>query len=139
LKPVLLVDDNDRYAEMLDKYFRDRGYTPERAFNGKDALGMFKGKPADYYRAIVTDITMESQLAGLSFLWEIKKLGFHGTIVVASTGFDFPLAMPLSRMVLTGWGVHYLVPKAPMKRAGIIEFYPVSLFSSTLKEFQEVQ
>lgn len=139
MKPVLLVDDNDRYAEMLDEYFRARGYTPERAFNGKDGLAMFQSKPADYYKAIVTDITMESQLAGLSMLWEVKKLGYRGTVVVASTGFDFPGAMPFCRMLLTSWGVHYLVPKAPMKQEKRIEFYPVSLFSSIQKEFSEVQ
>ncbi|MCE9597323.1 MAG: response regulator [Spirochaetia bacterium] len=139
MKPILLVDDNDRYAEMLDRYFRNLGYTPERAFNGKDAFGMFQSKPPSYYKVIVTDITMETQLAGLTFLWDIRKLGFTGTVVVASTGFDVPLVMPFSRAVLGNWGVHYLVPKAPMKKENRIEFYPISLFSSIQKEFKEVQ
>jgi len=60
-------------------------------------------------------------------------------VVVASTGFDVPLVMPFSRMVLANWGVHYLVPKAPMKKEKRIEFYPISLFAAIQKEFAEVQ
>ena len=76
MKNLLLVDDNDRYAAILDEFFAERGYTSTRAVDAADGLAKFDAQGPDHFSVIVTDITMETQLAGIFMLGKIKKRGF---------------------------------------------------------------
>ena len=137
MKQLLLVDDNDKYAAILDEHFAELGYKSTRAVDAADGLAKFDAQSLDHFSVIVTDITMESQLAGIFMLGKIRKRGYQGTVVVASTGFDVPLVVPLSRACLRGYGVHFLIPKTTVL-ARKIAFYPMSFFSAPLYEFSEI-
>lgn len=137
MKELLLVDDNDKYAAILDEYFGERGYRSTRAIDAADGLAKFEEHPVDHFKVIVTDITMESQLAGIFMLGKIRRLGYPGTVVVASTGFDVPLVVPLSRACLRPYGVHFLIPKTTVLSRKIA-FYPMAFFSPPAYDFSEI-
>ena len=138
MKRLLLVDDNQKYATLLTDYFSKRGYEIDTAVTAGEGLDMFKKSSPDYYSVIVTDITMESQLAGLTMLSKIKKIGFSGTIVVASTGFDVPTVIPLSRLLLKSWcGVDFLVRKTTVLKEDP-EFWSMKFFTAPRKSFEEI-
>ena len=111
MKKLLLVDDNDKYARLLSEYFTPLGYEIERAVNASEGLELFSKNEKKHFDVIVTDITMESQLAGIFMIRKIHKMGFAGISVIASTGFDVPMGMFFSRLFLRPYGVDYLVPK----------------------------
>ena len=137
MKPLLLVDDNKKYADLLREYFVPRGYEIDEAESAAEGLARFEEKGPDYYQVIVTDITMETQLSGIYMVSKMHKLGFKGTMVVASTGFDVPTVVTLSRLLLRTKGVDYLVRKTTVIKKEI-EFWPISFFESPRKEFQEI-
>jgi CheY-like chemotaxis protein len=136
MKRLLLVDDNDRYAKILDEYFQGLGYTSERAYDGKEGYRLFQERGKDYYAVIVTDITMETQMAGIHMLKRMHKDGYRGTVVVASTGFDFPGATTLTRILFSGIGIDYLIPKTSVLRKDPI-FLGMKLFDRGPQKFIE--
>ncbi|MBX7057951.1 MAG: response regulator [Leptospirales bacterium] len=136
MKRLLLVDDNDKYARLLTEYFEPLGYRCERAVDAASGWQMLQSQGPEAYQVLVTDITMESQLAGVYMLRRFQKAGFRGTVVVASTGFDAPGGMPLSRLVLRFCGVHFLIPKTTVLASAPL-FYPIAFFSSPLRNFVE--
>lgn len=137
-KNLLLVDDNDRYARLLEAYFAPLGYNIVRAVTGADGDEKLNSHPPFFFDVIVTDITMESQLAGIFMLGRIKSTQFNGTLVVASTGFDVFGVMPLSRLFFRAYGVHYLVPKTTVLKEETL-FYPMALFSAPTRNFVELK
>ncbi len=137
MKRLLIVDDNDKYARLLDSHFSGLGYVSERAVDAAEGFRMFESHPRDYYRVLVTDITMETQLAGVHMLGRFKRAGFPGTVVVASTGFDAPGGMPLSRLLLRFYGVHFLIPKTTVLKEAPL-FYPIELFAAPRADFSEI-
>ena len=136
MKRILLVDDNDKYAGLIEEFFTGRGYTLDRAGTAAEGLEQFNAHPSDYYRMIVTDITMETQLAGISMLRKISRLGYPGTVVIASTGFDFPGVIGMTRVLMRPYGVHFLVHKTTIL-ARDFRFYPMALFSAPVKEIHD--
>ncbi len=137
MKPLLLVDDNDRYAAILSEYFGALGYAIDRAVDAAGGLRMFREHPNDHYAVIVTDITMESQLAGISMLGRMQKEGYPGTVVVASTGFDVRGVIPLSRLILRRYGVDYLVRKTTVLTRQL-EFWPMTFRTPPSRTFAEL-
>ncbi len=136
MKRLLLVDDNDRYAALLTDFFQPLGFQIERAVDAADGWQKFSAQAPDHYQVLVTDITMESQLAGVYLLRRFRRARYPGTVVVASTGFDQPGGMPLSRLVLRFCGVHYLVPKTTVLAKKPL-FYPIAFFSAPSGNFVE--
>lgn len=137
MKKLLIVDDNMKYAKILDKYFQGLGYQVELALTGEEGLKCVLEKGVEYFQVIVADITMESQLAGLFMLSRMRRRGYRGTVVLASTGFDVPGVISFSRLFLRGFGINYLVPKTTILKEELI-YYPFSLFSPATKNFVEV-
>ena len=134
MKKLLLVDDNDKYAALLSEYFSPMGYEIDRAYNAEEGLSLFSKNSSDHYDVIVTDITMESQLAGIYMIKKIHRLGFRGISVIASTGFDVPFGMFFSRLFLRSYGVDYLVPKTTViKKAPL--FYSMKSSEKPLEKF----
>lgn len=138
MKPLLLVDDNDRYAGILADHFSPMGYGIERARDGAEGFRLFEEKGLDYYSVVVTDITMETQMAGIQMLKKMHAAGFRGTVVVASTGFDVPGATTLTRLFLAGIGIDYLVPKTTVLKGDLV-FLGMKLFDGTPQKFIEKQ
>ncbi|GIX43310.1 MAG: response regulator [Leptospiraceae bacterium] len=132
-KHLLLVDDNDKYAKILTEYFQKKSYIIDRAYDGKEALEILQSKDLKYYDIILTDITMESQLAGLTFLKKARQIGYKGKIIIASTGFNYSIAMFLAPLFLNHLKVDYLIPKTSVLK-NQIEFYPCKFLANKEKE-----
>ena len=136
MKRLLLVDDNQKYMDLLKEHFENLGYTIDTAVLAGEGLAKFQEQAVDYYDVIVTDITMETQLAGVTMLKRMYRLGYRGTVVVASTAYDVLGARTLSRLFLKGYGVDYLIPKTTVLKKDL-DFWPIRMFTGPVKEFQE--
>ena len=112
-------------------------YKVEFVKSAKEAHTILSEKGWNFYNVIVTDITMESQLAGILMLRKIFKNGFKGTIIVASTGFDFPGVTTLSRMFLGTIGVNYIIPKGSINNGKPL-FHPIGFKKDVSNTFEEL-
>jgi FixJ family two-component response regulator len=128
LRPLLLVDDRHRYTRIITDFFHRIGYTVDCAVTAREGILMLGQKGVDHYEVVVTDITMEHQLAGLSVIRYLYRNKFSGTVVMASTGFDVFFGMFFSKLFMGIFGVHYLVPKTTILKEDFA-FYPARLFS----------
>jgi hypothetical protein len=136
-KQLLLVDDRIKYANLIADYFSGYGYMIDRAVSAKEGIERLNTKGIGHYRVVVTDITMEHQLAGLEVIYFLFKKKYTGTVVMASTGFDVFLGMFFSKLLMGLFGVHYLVPKAKITDQSFV-FYPARLGSSPQNTFVEI-
>ena len=133
---ILIVDDNDKYADNLKKFFDNKNIQTVRAYNAKEGWKLFQ---AESFHSVISDITMESQTSGLFLIRDIYKSGYKGNILIATTGFDFPGVMAVSKFLLPGFGgVGWMIPKVPLKRGEVI-FVPTLLkknldFTATLTQ-----
>jgi len=120
---ILVVDDNNRYADAITKFYERYSFSCVRAFTAKEGWEIFQ-KDNQFF-SIVTDVTMETQTSGLWFSRKVFQAGYNGHIIIASTGFDFPGVILFSRFFLpTFSGVGWVVPKKPLKQNGQMIFYP---------------
>ena len=133
MKKVLIVDDNDRYANHLKAYFDQKNIKSDRAYDAKQGWDMFQ-KSKDY-EMIVSDVTMETQTSGLWMMRKIYQSGYKGVMVIASTGFDVWGVMPFSSYFLTWFcGLHWMIPKVPLKQ-GTVEWVPTILSKGKTNPF----
>ncbi|TKJ39093.1 hypothetical protein CEE37_11780 [candidate division LCP-89 bacterium B3_LCP] len=114
-RPALIVDDNDDYTSMLLNHLEPLGYNFDRAHSGREGWQKWKETDLTHYHLVVTDITMESQTAGLSLIRKLRKAGYKGLIMVASTGVNNPLVLQITKLFYKLIGVDILVPKEPLK------------------------
>lgn len=129
MKKLLIVDDNDRYADALKNHFIKEGWICERAYTAKEGWEMFQSSKqntkSSYYDMIITDITMETQTSGLWFIRNVHKDGFSGTKVIATTGFDVKGVMFFSKWILPWFaGISFMIPKVPLKKNGEVIMIP---------------
>jgi hypothetical protein len=136
-KRLLLVDDRAKYANLISEFFSKCGYLIDLAVTARQGIAMLNEKGLDHYRVVVTDISMEHQLAGLELTYFLFRKKYVGTVVVASTGFDVYLGMFFSKLFMGILGVHYLVPKTSIVKRDF-SFYPARPCSSPTKEFVEI-
>jgi hypothetical protein len=124
METVLIVDDNDRYANNLKTYLDKRNISSERAMSASQGYEMFL---ATQYTTIISDITMETQTSGLVFVRKIFQEGYKGKIIIATTGFDVWGVMFLGKYFLPYFGgVGWMIPKVPLKKGEVL-FYPTIL------------
>ncbi len=114
-KPALIVDDNADYVDMLLAHFEPIDFQFDHAWDAAVGYQTLEEVGAGYYKLIITDITMERQTAGLKLIRKIRKYGYKGIILVASTGFNNQIVLRTTRILMKWWGVDVLVPKAPLK------------------------
>jgi DNA-binding NtrC family response regulator len=67
---LLLVDDEQKFVEMLAQRLETRGLEVATAFNGDDALAQIRDKDAD---VVVLDVLMPGK-SGIDTLREIKQI-----------------------------------------------------------------
>jgi two-component system, OmpR family, response regulator CpxR len=67
---VLLVDDEQDFAEVLAERLETRGFSVQKAFNGDDAISLISNQDAD---VVVLDVLMPGR-NGVEILREIKQL-----------------------------------------------------------------
>jgi CheY-like chemotaxis protein len=119
-RPALFVDDNDDYVKMLTPHLQPWGFHFDRANSAAEGLKMMHDKGVDYYPFIVTDISMEGQLAGMNMIRKMRKAGYKGVLMSASTGFNIPINLHLLRPIMALWGVDLMVPKKPLKQGKLV-------------------
>ncbi|EPG72828.1 response regulator receiver domain protein [Leptospira fainei serovar Hurstbridge str. BUT 6] len=127
MKPlILVVDDNDRYADNLIIYLENLKCEVLRAKDAAQGWELYTKHKAEL-SCVITDITMETQTSGLWLIRRIHKDGFTGIKVIATTGFDVFGVMAISRLVLPSFaGISFMVPKVPLK-AGKVLMLPTGL------------
>jgi CheY-like chemotaxis protein len=121
---ALIIDDNKDYVDMLLQHLEPSGLSFDHRWNAEQGFNTFEEVGPGYYKLIVTDITMEGQMAGMKLIRRMRGYGFQGVIIVASTGFNNKFFLKLSRWFMRLWGVDILVPKQPLKEG---EFKPVAV------------
>ena len=124
---VLIVDDNVHYSKALETFFGKEASQVKVVDGEKEALHTLLEKGPSFYHSIVLDITMERRLSGFFMLWKLRKMNYKGKIIMASTGFDVLGLLPLSRIFLGIFGVHYIVPKKSVLKGAPL-FYPTVSF-----------
>ncbi len=117
MKRVLIVDDNDRYAEVLTADLESRGATVLRAYNAAEGVELLRQKGAEL-DGVVTDISMETQISGLKVLRMARKIrDFTGTVTCATTGLDTPISFFLNQFFLGKlYRCDFIIPKRPIKK-----------------------
>ncbi|MFH0883417.1 MAG: response regulator [bacterium] len=122
---VLLVDDNDSYADILSGDLKKRGVEEIfRAYDAKQGVSMLR-EHGDRIDAVITDISMESQISGLKVLKAARQNGSKRILAVASTGLDTKLGMKLNRWLMgTMYHSDYIIPKKPIKADGRVFWLP---------------
>jgi CheY-like chemotaxis protein len=79
---ILVVEDEDRVAELVCELLRDLNYECERAFNADQALRMDLSR----YHVLFTDVFMPGKLDGLALAQEVRRR--HPALpILLTTGF----------------------------------------------------
>lgn len=79
---ILVVDDDYEITDLVVKYLEVEGYAVDKAYNGKDALILFKNNNHDM---VISDIMMP-EIDGLNLIKKIKELG--NPIIILLTAKD---------------------------------------------------
>lgn len=88
---ILVADDNQQIASILEEYLKREGHTPHLAKDGIEALEMFRQlKP----EAVLLDVAMPG-LDGFSVCREIRKTSSVPVIMVTARGEDYEKIMGL--------------------------------------------
>ncbi len=125
IRRVLLVDDNDRYAESLQRDLEERGAVVVRVSSAREGLDALENS-AQPFDAVVSDISMEGQLAGLKVLRRAKKMGSVRLLACATTGLDTRIGFYFNYLVLgLLYRCDYLIPKRPIKQRGHVQWLRV--------------
>ena len=115
---VLIVDDNDRYANNLSLFFASLSIPTTRAITAEDGYKKYQAKD---YSAIISDITMETQTSGLFLVRRIYREGYKGKLIIATTGFDVPGVMLFGKYFLPLFaGIGWMIPKVPLKKGEVV-------------------
>lgn len=126
VKRVLLADDNDRYAEVLTHDLEKRGVDEViRAYTADEAVRILEAE-GDSIGAVVSDISMETQISGLKVLRAARKGTAPRIVAVATTGLDSTWAYRLNYVILgLLYRADYLIKKRPIKQEGKVVWIPV--------------
>lgn len=81
MKKILLVDDDDLFAEMVQKTLTRFGYEVVRARNGRDALQLYDPGATDL---VMTDLIMPDK-EGLELITELRR-AHPGVKIIAMSG-----------------------------------------------------
>lgn len=102
---ILVADDNQQIASVLEEYLKKEGHTPHIARDGEEALALFwKLKPD----AVLLDVMMP-KLDGFAVCREIRKTSAVPIIMVTARGEDFERIMGLD----TGADDYIVKPFSP--------------------------
>ncbi len=117
MKRVLLVDDNDSYADAITQDLENRGASVIRARSAAEGISVLRER-ANELDGVVSDISMETQISGLKVLRTARRVrDFHGTVTCATTGLDTPVSFFLNRFILGKlYRSDFIIPKRPIRR-----------------------
>mgnify|MGYP001591473186 CR=1 FL=1 len=124
-KKILIIDDNNRYAENLEKFFKSfHNVETVRAKTAKEGFELFL---KNNYHTVISDITMETQTSGFIGIRKIYKTGYQGNLIIATTAFDVKGALFIGKYFLPFYAnIGWMIPKVPLKKGEVI-FVPTTL------------
>ncbi len=120
---IMVVDDDKNICELLRLYLEKEGYEVQLAFNGMQALDMFRNDPPDL---ILLDVMMP-ELDGWQVCREIRKLSQCPIIMLTAKGevFDKVLGLELGAddYVVKPFDAKEIVArvKAVLRRSGALD------------------
>ena len=88
---VLVVDDDSNICDLIEIYLQKEGYKVYKAYNGKEAISVFKDKIVDL---IVLDIMMP-EMDGYETLREIRKTSGVPVVMLTAKGETFDRVLGL--------------------------------------------
>ena len=88
---ILVVDDDENIADLVELYFEKEGYKVYKVHNGRDAIKVFKEKDPEI---IVLDIMMP-EIDGYEVLREIRKTSQVPIIMLSAKGETFDRVLGL--------------------------------------------
>lgn len=88
---ILVADDNQQIASIIEEYLKKEGHTPHIAKDGEEALSLFRKLKPD---AVLLDVMMP-KLDGFAVCREIRKTSAVPVIMVTARGEDFERIMGL--------------------------------------------
>lgn len=114
---VLIVDDNDFYAEAIQNDLQTRGSeTFTRAKTAAEGIAIID-EHGQEFDLVVTDISMESEYAGVKVLAHLKKLQLPGDYAVATTALNYWFGFyPIGAFYKHAMHVDYMIPKRPIRQ-----------------------
>jgi response regulator of citrate/malate metabolism len=116
-KRVLIIDDNPHYADRIEADILTRGDAEiVKAVSAAEGMAIMD-REHETFDAIVTDMSMESEYAGTRVLRHARKVGFKGTLCVATTALDYWYGLYTTGLVFRYFfGADYLIPKRPINQ-----------------------
>jgi DNA-binding response OmpR family regulator len=88
---ILIADDNRQITSILEEYAKKEGYTPHIAYNGQEALDLFRSINPD---VVLLDVMMP-KIDGYAVCREIRKQHDTPVIMITARGEDFERIMGL--------------------------------------------
>ncbi len=88
---VLIADDNRQITSILEEYAKKEGYAPKVAFDGQEALELFKKMQPDI---VLLDVMMP-KMDGFEVCREIRRTSNVPVIMITARGEDFEKIMGL--------------------------------------------
>ncbi len=88
---ILIADDNKQISSILEEYAKKEGYTTRTAFDGLEAIELFKKISPDI---VLLDVMMP-KMDGFEVCREIRKTSNTPVIMITARGEDFEKIMGL--------------------------------------------
>ena len=88
---ILIADDNKQITSILEEYVKKEGHTPYVAFDGQEALALFRKHMPD---VVLLDVMMP-KIDGFEVCREIRKTSDTPVIMITARGEDFEKIMGL--------------------------------------------
>lgn len=114
-KRVLIIDDNPHYADRIEADILKRSDAEiVKAVSAAGGMAIMDAEH-DKFDAIVTDMSMESEYAGMRVLRHARKIGYKGHLCVATTALDYWYGLFTTGLVFRYYfGADYMIPKRPI-------------------------
>ncbi|MEA5059895.1 Transcriptional regulatory protein WalR [bioreactor metagenome] len=91
MSTILIADDNKQITSILEEYAKKEGYTPHVAFDGQEALSLYRKIHPD---VVLLDVMMP-KVDGFEVCREIRKEFATPVIMITARGEDFERIMGL--------------------------------------------
>ena len=96
-KPIILIDDEEKFAVMLQELLKVAGYEADFCLNPEEALGYIK---QENYELVITDYKMP-QMDGAQFLEEARKVNPDLPVIMISGLMNMPELIKVANIGVT--------------------------------------
>jgi PAS domain S-box-containing protein len=105
---ILLMDDEEFVREIATELLQHLGYTVETAYDGKEAIELYKKSltGGERYKAVIMDLTVPGGMGGKDAIQELKKLDPDVRTIVSSGYANDPILANFKE-----YGFDGMVPK----------------------------